>query len=299
MIIHIPTNKLSTMLKGIHSSIDSYDSPLDEYSFAAAYIVIVRINNNFDNLISLTNSEEFLDYLSATLKDFYNGYPEQFISFKDNFINSLKLDDNNDNELNSFIVGSGTLKPALEISNKAYSDLESNIDKESRYTAIGLILINLFFAVAVRLYQANFKIFIPSLFKFISEYGWIINHSNSSKLSKEYYNELQKNYTPIQRHVAPKKETALSLAEKIWGLDKAKILLRKHVAEIITELLPHYNLSTTQVDNWLKQSYELPSEILERYKNHNYGNSKPEVKERENLKAEILLALSPIYCEVL
>ncbi len=102
---------------------------------------------------------------------------------------------------------------------------------------------------------------------------------------------------PYKKYTQELKNIAIPLAKEIWSYDTNKILLRKHVADIITKLLPQHNLRITQVDNWLKQSDIVPNEILERYKNNDYGNSKPIVEARERLKAEILLKLTPLYCE--
>lgn len=98
--------------------------------------------------------------------------------------------------------------------------------------------------------------------------------------------------TPYQEHTQSIRYEALDLAETIWGCDSNNILLRKHVAELITQIMHDDKLSLTQVDNWLKQSEIVPQAIIERYKNNDYGNTKSVKKQREILKAEIIYILS-------
>ncbi|MDY3307125.1 hypothetical protein [Psychrobacter sanguinis] len=126
-----------------------------------------------------------------------------------------------------------------------------------------------------------------------------LNQLRYSDLKASQLNEVIWHETPYEKHTREIKEQSLDLAEEIWLYDEDKILLRKHVAEIITNLLLQHDLSITQVDNWLKQSSIVPPEILERYKNNDYGNSKPIVKNRGKLIAEIMLKLTPLYCESL
>lgn len=125
------------------------------------------------------------------------------------------------------------------------------------------------------------------------------NQLNLCNLNASQLYEIVWHETPYEKHTREIKEQSLDLAEEIWFHDKDKILLRKHVAEIITSLLPQHELSITQVDTWLKQSDIVPPEILERYKNHDYGNSAPIVRERKKLIAEIMLSLASLYCESL
>lgn len=290
----IPSNNLSKMIRGIHLSIENYDSPLDEYSFATTCFVVLRLDNCIDDLITASNIEKVTEYLNLTVRNFFNDYPDQFLEFREEFHKNLVTDNVN---LNNFIIASGTLKPALEIAEKALLEIKETVDERSQYRVTSILLVNLFFVIAVRLYEFNFKFYIPTLFKFINEYGWIFRHDEDSKISEEYFYDFLSNNAPIQRHTAPKKEEALSLAKIIWSYDNAKLLLRKHVAKIVTDLLPQYELSISQVDNWLKQSEIVPVEILDRYKRHDYGNSKSEVNERAKLTAELMLRLSPIYCK--
>lgn len=126
-----------------------------------------------------------------------------------------------------------------------------------------------------------------------------LNQLRYCDLKASQLDEVMWHETPYEKHTREIKEQSLDLAEEIWFHDKDKILLRKHVAKIITNLLPHHDLSVTQVDSWLKQSDVVPPEILERYKNHDYGNSKHIVRNREKLIAEIMLELTPLYCESL
>lgn len=130
-------------------------------------------------------------------------------------------------------------------------------------------------------------------------YSLALGQLNLCDLKASQLHEIVWHETPYEKHTREIKEQSLDLAEEIWFHDKDKILLRKHVAEIITSLLPQHELSITQVDTWLKQSDIVPPEILERYKNNDYGNSKPIVKNREKLIAEIMLELTPLYCESL
>lgn len=124
-----------------------------------------------------------------------------------------------------------------------------------------------------------------------------LNQLRYCELKASQLHEIVWHETPYEKHTREIKEQSLDLAEEIWSYDTNKILLRKHVAKIITKLLPQHNLTITQVDNWLKQSDNVPNEILERYKNNDYGNSKPIVEDRDRLTAEILLELTPLYRE--
>ena len=103
--------------------------------------------------------------------------------------------------------------------------------------------------------------------------------------------------TPYQEHTQSIRYKALDLAETIWGCDSKNILLRKHVAELITQIMHDDKLSLTQVDNWLKQSEVVPQAIIERYKNNDYGNTKSVKKQREILKAEIIYILNNDDCK--
>lgn len=103
--------------------------------------------------------------------------------------------------------------------------------------------------------------------------------------------------TPYQEHTQSIRYKALDLAETIWGCDAENILLRKHVAELITQIMHDDKLSLTQVDNWLKQSEIVPQAIIERYKNNDYGNTKSVKQQREILKAEIIYILSNDDCK--
>lgn len=287
-------NKLSELIGAIHSTIkEDYESPLDEYSFNTSCFVVLRINNCIKDLISVASLEPVIDFLFNITNNFYDNYIDEFFKFQDKFNRELKTNNIN---INNFLIVVGTIQPVLVTAEQSLTELHTIVDDEHKYKVIGILIINLYFVMAIRHYQGNFKFIIPSIFKFINEYSWIITHDEENKLSEEYFYDFLSNHTPIQRHTVPKKEEALSLAKKVWELDKHKILLRKHVSEIITKLLPQHDLSTTQVDNWLKQSNIVPPEILERYKNHDYGNSAPIVRERKKLIAEILLSLTPLYC---
>lgn len=286
-----PSNQLSEIINSMYLSIESYDSALDKFSFTTTCFLVMRLNNNIDNLIYSSNSTKLLEYLSLIVRDFSNNQPDIFLDFRDDFLTQPKT---NDPELDNFIVTSSILKPALQLSDKALIELRGMVAEDSLYKANGLLLVNLLFVMAVNFYHMNFKFFIPIATKFINEYCWILAHSKDSKLSEDYYNDFLSNSTPIQRHTAPKKVEALNLAKRIWSYDKDKILLRKQVAKIITELLPQHDLSITQVDNWLKQSDLVPNEILERYKNNDYCNTKSEKRERELLKSKIFSELNNI-----
>jgi len=110
-------------------------------------------------------------------------------------------------------------------------------------------------------------------------------------------NEFVWHETPYQEHTQSIRYKALDLAETIWGCDNENILLRKHVAELIIQIMHDYKLSLTQVDNWLKQSEVVPQAIIERYKNNDYGNTKSVKKQREILKAEIIYILNNDDCK--
>ncbi|MBZ1393544.1 hypothetical protein [Psychrobacter pacificensis] len=103
--------------------------------------------------------------------------------------------------------------------------------------------------------------------------------------------------TPYQEHTQTIRYKALDLAEIIWSYDTENILLRKHVAELITQIMHDDKLSLTQVDNWLKQSEVVPQAIIERYKNNDYGNTKSVKRQREILKAEIIYTLNDYDCK--
>lgn len=103
--------------------------------------------------------------------------------------------------------------------------------------------------------------------------------------------------TPYQEHTQSIRYKALDLAEIVWGYDVENILLRKHVSELIIEIMHKQKLSLTQVDNWLKKSEVVPQAIIERYKNNDYGNTKSVKQQREILRAEIIYILSDYDCE--
>lgn len=102
--------------------------------------------------------------------------------------------------------------------------------------------------------------------------------------------------TPYQEHTQALRYKALSLAKAIWSYDAENILLRKHVAELIIQIMNKQKLSLTQVDNWLKKSKVVPQAIIERYKNNDYGNTKSVKHQREILKAEIMYMLNNDNC---
>lgn len=289
-----PSNQLSKIINSMYLSIESYDSALDEFSFTTTCFLVMRLNNNIDNLISSPNSTKLLEYLSFIVREFFNNHTDIFLEFRDDFLTQPKT---NDPELDNFIITSSILKPALQLSDKALIELRGMVAEDSLYKVNGLLLVNLFFVMAVNFYHINFKFFIPIAIKFINEYCWILAHSKDSKLSEDYYTDFLSNNTPIQRHTAPRKVEALNLAKKIWSYDKDKILLRKQVAKMITKLLPQHDLSINQVDNWLKQSDLVPKEILERYKNNDYCNTKSEKRKREILKIKIFAELDNINYE--
>ena len=94
--------------------------------------------------------------------------------------------------------------------------------------------------------------------------------------------------TPIQKYTNEKKKIALPLAEKIWSYDSnSNLLMRKQVAELIVELLPSLELRVPQVDTWLKNSDLVPKAIIDRCAQNDYGNTKSEAIERENIKNKI------------
>lgn len=103
--------------------------------------------------------------------------------------------------------------------------------------------------------------------------------------------------TPYQEHTKAIRYKALDLAETIWSYDAENILLRKHVAELIIQIMHKDKLSFTQVDNWLKKSDVVPQAIIERYKNNDYGNTKSVKQQREILKAEIIYLLNDYDCK--
>lgn len=103
--------------------------------------------------------------------------------------------------------------------------------------------------------------------------------------------------TPYQEHTQTIRHKALYLAQIIWGYDTENILLRKHVAELVIQIMHKQKLTLTQVDSWLKKSEVVPQAIMERYKNNDYGNTKSVKQQRETLKAEIIYILNDYDCE--
>ena len=55
-------------------------------------------------------------------------------------------------------------------------------------------------------------------------------------------------------------------------------------------------MTETQLKNWFKDFNIIPLEIIERDKNNDYGNTKAEKKQREELIAKIKEELKD-YCE--
>lgn len=103
--------------------------------------------------------------------------------------------------------------------------------------------------------------------------------------------------TPIQKNLVEKQKYIIPLAQKIWELDKDKhLLFSKQVAKIIIDLTNDNSLTETQLKNWFKDFNIIPLEIIERDKNNDYGNTKAEKKQREELIAKIKEELKD-YCE--
>lgn len=178
-----------------------------------------------------------------------------------------------------------------------YNELDQNIEqnkhtsaKQITYTAILLTFAEIYLILGEEQHFMNYILSSANALGVV-----VANHSYVS------YEELEKHKsTPIQRHTNEKKKTALSLAEKIWSYDKQdNLLLRIQVAGLIVEFLPELNLTVTQVDNWLKKSNKVPPSILERYKNTDYGRTKPENELRKQLFSIIRSELSLIDCESL
>lgn len=108
--------------------------------------------------------------------------------------------------------------------------------------------------------------------------------------SKEEY----ENLTPIQKHTFRLKSIVLPLAQKIWLLDReTNLLMRTQVARLIVELLPDFNLTENQVNDWLKHSVLVPQAIIDRCTQNDYGNSKPEKVQREVIESKIRKKLAP------
>lgn len=107
---------------------------------------------------------------------------------------------------------------------------------------------------------------------------------------KEKYERL----TPIQKYTFYMKNIVLPLAQKIWFFDKeTNLLMRKQVARLVVELLPKFDLTENQVDDWLKQSDLVPQAIIDRCAQHDYGNTKPEKIQREVVEDKIRSKVSP------
>ncbi|KAA0914297.1 hypothetical protein [Psychrobacter sp. ANT_WB68] len=99
--------------------------------------------------------------------------------------------------------------------------------------------------------------------------------------------------TPIQKYTLEMQNIVFPLAEKIWSYDKGtNLLMRKQVAKLIVDLLPHLELRMDQVNKWLKDSYPVPQAIIDRCARNDYGNKKHETIEREKIKNKIYVELS-------
>ena len=107
---------------------------------------------------------------------------------------------------------------------------------------------------------------------------------------KEEYERL----TPIQKYTFYMKNIVLPLAQKIWFHDKeTNLLMRKQVARLVVELLPDFDLTENQVDDWLKNSDLVPQAIIDRCAQHDYGNTKPEKIKREVIEHKIRSKIAP------
>ena len=116
------------------------------------------------------------------------------------------------------------------------------------------------------------------------------NKIHKIAIDKEEYDRL----TPIQKYTLQMKSIALPLAEKIWQFDReTNLLMRRQTARLIVELLSDFKLTINQVDDWLKQSKLVPQAITDRCAKHDYGNTKPEKKEREALEQRIRQNIVP------
>lgn len=105
---------------------------------------------------------------------------------------------------------------------------------------------------------------------------------------------------PYKMYTQNIKNRAIPLAKKIWSYDADNILLRKQVANLIVKLLPDEKLTTTQVDNWLKESDIVPKAILDIYKKNLAGqyNSQEIKDKRKELEKKILKELSYVESDI-
>lgn len=115
------------------------------------------------------------------------------------------------------------------------------------------------------------------------------------ELEKKFITESEyQNLTPIEKSTYYLKGIALPLSKKIWQFDKqTNLLMRIQVAELIVELLPDYKLTARQVDKWLKDSNEVPPEIINRCAKNNYGITTAEKEKREEIKQKIRKEIPP------
>lgn len=103
-------------------------------------------------------------------------------------------------------------------------------------------------------------------------------------------------YSPTQKHLKTKIYHIRNLIDEIWNYDKNNLLFPIQVAKLVVQLLPTFNLTQNQVKGFIKKYDMTPEKIKERDKNNNYGNTKAEKKQREELIAKIKEELKD-YCE--